>query len=203
MVTFSDGITTIGSAPVLSSGPGQSTATLTTTALPVGVLTITASYSGDSTFNPSSGSILFTVQKQGAGTGILSSAGNVITVGQSVTFTSLVVAASGGLSGPPTGTVTFTVNGTPVATPQLDNTGKATFTTTSLPVGTDTVVASYNGDNNFAGGSSGTLVMTVKALPPQFTKTFGTTSINVGQSTSLSFTISNPNTRTPELAAHL
>jgi hypothetical protein len=193
MVTFSDGITTLGSVPASASGSGQSTATLITTAVPVGNSTITASYSGDSTFNPSSGTVGFTVQKQGAGTGIGSSVGNMTTVGQSVTFTAFVDASSGPLPGPPTGTVTFTVNGTTVATPMLDSGGQATFTTSTLPVGSDTVVATYNGDNNFAGGSSGTIVMTVKALAPQITKTFGATSISIGQSTSLSFTISNPN----------
>jgi uncharacterized repeat protein (TIGR01451 family) len=195
-VTFSDGITTLGSAPAGASGSGQSTATLTTTALPVGSLTITASYSGDSTFNPSTGSTPFTVQKQGAGTAISSSVGNMTTVGQSVTFTATVNAAAGALPGPPTGTVTFTVNGTPVATPTLDNNGQATFTTSSLPVGSDTVVATYNGDNNFAGGSGGSIVVTVNPVPtapPSITKIFGATSINIGQFTTLSFTITNPN----------
>jgi hypothetical protein len=31
-----------------------------------------------------------------------------------------------------------------------------------LPLGTDTIVATYNGDNNFAGGSFATLTQTVK-----------------------------------------
>jgi hypothetical protein len=52
-----------------------------------------------------------------------------------------------------TGSITFLVNGTTVlGTATLDNTGKATFTTTgaaALPVGTDQITARYNGDKNF------------------------------------------------------
>ncbi|HET8920122.1 MAG TPA: Ig-like domain repeat protein [Xanthobacteraceae bacterium] len=196
-VTFSDGISTIGSvAPTPGPGTGQSTATFTTTALPVGNLTITANYSGDSTFNPSSISTPYTVQKQGAGTGISSSVGGQSKLGQPVTFTAFVNAAVAG-TGPPTGTVTFTVNNVAVATVMLSG-GQATFTTSTLPLGSNTVTATYNGDNNFAGGSSGTLTVVVTLIAP--TTTTLTSSQNpsfVGQPVTFTATVSSSSSGTP------
>jgi uncharacterized repeat protein (TIGR01451 family) len=191
-VTFSDGITTIGTATASQIGAtNMSSASITTTTLPVGNLTITASYSGNSTFNPSSGTAPFTVQKQPVGVGLSSSAGSGITVSQLVTLQAFVNPAIPG-TGPPTGTVTFTVNGNAVATQPVSS-GQATFTTT-LPQGSDTLAATYNGDNNFLGGvTSGTTTIQVLADPPSITKAFGTASINIGQVTTLSFSITNPN----------
>ena len=57
----------------------------------------------------------------------------------------------------PTGTVQFVVDGKPFGTPLPLFDGRATSTpTTTLPVGTHTVVASYSGDSIYA-ASSGTL----------------------------------------------
>ena len=50
--------------------------------------------------------------------------------------------------GAPTGTVTFTNNGSLLGTAVLSN-GTASLKTTILPVGSDTIVATYGGDTNF------------------------------------------------------
>src|SRR5262249_48176625 len=62
------------------------------------------------------------------------------------------VAATAPASGTPTGTVTFTdtTSGTTLGTANVDTTGKATFSTTGLGIGTHTITASYAGTGNFA-----------------------------------------------------
>jgi hypothetical protein len=188
-VTFSfvdntTGATGTFGSPTTNPGPGtgQSQAILSTSALPAGNLTITATYSGDSNFSGSSISTPYAVQKQPAGTGISSSTAGQSTFGQSVTFTAIVSPTIPG-SGPPSGTVTFTVNGTPVTTVTLSG-GQASFTTSTLPIGHDNVTATYNGDNNFFGGTSGSVVQIVSAATPTPTMTAVASSQNpstVGQ----------------------
>jgi hypothetical protein len=182
-----------------SSGPGtgQSQAILTSSALPAGNLTIAATYSSDSaSFSGSSISTPYSVQKQGAGTGLSSTVGGQSKLGQPVTFTAFVNAAVAG-TGPPTGTVTFTVNYVAAATVMLSG-GQATFTTSTLPLGSNTVTATYNGDNNFAGGSSGTLTVVVTLIAP--TTTTLTSSQNpsmVGQPVTFTATVSSSSGGTP------
>jgi hypothetical protein len=69
---------------------------------------------------------------------------------RAVTLSAATAAGAAGPNNPVTGSVTFLVNGiTVLGTAALDNTGKATFTTTSanpLPVGTDSITARYEGD---------------------------------------------------------
>ena len=67
--------------------------------------TITASYSGDTNFTTSSGSLLQTVNKASTTTTI-TNVTNPSVFGQSVTFTATVTAAGAGV-GTPTGTVHF------------------------------------------------------------------------------------------------
>jgi hypothetical protein len=78
--------------------------------------------------------------------------------GQSVTLAATVAGTTG--SGTPTGTVTFSEGGTTLGTAALDSTGAASFSTTTLVVGTDTVTASYSGDTTYA-VSSGTVIETI------------------------------------------
>lgn len=77
--------------------------------------------------------------------------------GQPVQFTATVTSTSPGV---PTGTVTFSQGGTVLGSSTLNGT-KATFSTSSLPVGTDAIKASYSGDSIYV-GSSATLNYDVK-----------------------------------------
>ena len=63
-------------------------------------------------------------------------------------------------TGTPTGTITFFVGNTAVATVTLDATGKARLTGSFSVTGKYTIRAVYSGDSNFA-GSSQSLVETV------------------------------------------
>jgi len=84
-------------------------------------------------------------------------------LGAPVTFTATVGTPGGA---PPTGTVSFFVDGasTPAATASVSG-GSAGFTTSSLAAGTHSAVARYGGDANFGPSSSTARSVTVAAAP--------------------------------------
>ncbi len=78
---------------------------------------------------------------------------NPSTLGASVNITATVSTGSSAIV--PTGSVIFTVNGTPIGSPvTLDGTGAATLTTSSLPQGTDSIIGQYSGDANYSSANS-------------------------------------------------
>jgi len=95
------------------------------------------------------------------------------TFGSPVTFTATVVPSGPNTSGTnPTGTVSFYLNGgaTPVAVVALKaSTGTASFTTSGLGVGGNTVTAVYSGDTNFLPSSSSTSAMVSVTCTTTFT----------------------------------
>jgi hypothetical protein len=161
IVTFSVGSLSLGTGTLAVVG-GMDQATITTTLLPGGSDTITATYGGDGTFAGSSGNTPQTVNLAGSTTTV-SAMPQSSTFGMPVTFTAIV---SGGSAGTPGGIVTFSSGGLTLGTAMLMVAGginQATFTTTmALPAGIDTITATYAGDGNFT-GSAGTTVETVTA----------------------------------------
>ena len=191
-VTFLDGGSPIGTG-TLSGG----VATLTTSALTLGSHTITTSYSGDGNFNGSTGSLTGNPQvvtKASSATTVTSTP-NPSKLGQSVTFTATVAAVAPG-TGTPTGSVTFLNGGSPIGSGPLSG-GVATFATSSLPAGNNTITASYPGDGNF-NGSTGSLTGNpqVVVAPPTISKAFVPPNILVGGTTALVFTLTNPSANT-------
>jgi phosphatidylinositol-3-phosphatase len=88
----------------------------------------------------------------------LSSNLNPAAEGQPVTFTATV--SSG--AGTPGGTVSFLEGATTLGTGTLNASGVATFTTSSLAIGTHHLTAAYGGNANFAASQSATLNQTVQ-----------------------------------------
>jgi predicted secreted protein len=177
-VTFKDGAITLGTG-TLSSGK----ATFTTSALSLGTHSITATYNGDATNNPSTSAPLNQVVGPGATTTTLISSANPSPFGQSVTFTATVTGAS------PTGTVTFNDGATTLATVTLNGSGQATFTTSALSFGTHSITATYNGDANNASSTSAPLGQVVGQAP---TSTALQSSVNpsaLGQSVTFTATV--------------
>jgi len=82
----------------------------------------------------------------------LTSSANPAKFGAAVTFTAMVKPESG--TGTPTGTVAFSVDGKAVSSTSLAGSGKAVFTTAALTVGSHLVVATYSGDQDFAGSDA-------------------------------------------------
>jgi Big-like domain-containing protein/VCBS repeat protein len=145
-VTFKSGSTALGAATLGSTA----TATLTTTKLPVGSDSITASYGGDSLNAKSTSSAVIQTVNPAAITMTLTSSPNPSTLGKSVKYTATLT-SNGGL---PNGqTVTFSYNGSTLGTATI-SAGKASFSTTTLPVGSDQVMVNYAGDSNYRAASA-------------------------------------------------
>jgi Bacterial Ig-like domain (group 3)/FG-GAP-like repeat len=187
-LTFYDGTTSLGTG-TLSSGR----ATYSTSALAAGAHSISASYGGDTSFSTSSSTAVAVtinpaVVQVGTSTALTTSASS-ITAGQSVTFTATVTPASG--SAIPTGTVTFADAAGNLGTGTLNTEGVATFATASLPVGPQSITASYGGDTNFtASESTAVAVVVTAAVTPDFSLTLSPTTGTASQSGSAQTTIS-------------
>ena len=105
-----------------------------------------------------------------AGTGIgqpattttVASSADPSILASSVTLTATVTPTSG--SSTPTGTVTFSDGSTVLASQPLAN-GQATFTTSSLTIGSHSITATYSGDSNFTGSASTALTQAVQYEP--------------------------------------
>ncbi|MGB0044420.1 MAG: Ig-like domain repeat protein [Terriglobales bacterium] len=148
--------------------------TCTTSSLAVGTDTVTATYAGDAYTSTSNGSVSGgQVVSLASTTTKVSSSTNPSVAGQSVTFTATVAVVAPGV-GTPTGTVGWSSN-TGCGTTAV-SAGKATCTTSSLPGGTDTVTANYNGDatHGTSNGSVSQVVNAVLTVTPM-SLTFGTT----------------------------
>ena len=167
-VTFTIGGTsyTVNLTP---TGPGVSLAVLQNTFEGKGTPTITASYSANTDFGPSSTSITETVLN--ASTTAIKSSLNPALPGSSVTFTATVKSALTG-NGTPTGSVTFNIDGK-LTTRPLSSLGVATLTLNTLTLGSHNVSVSYNGSSSFS-SSSAALTQTVS----NYTRTTLTTSHN-------------------------
>ncbi len=134
-VTFSDSGRALGTE-TLANGNAK----FSTSSLDAGIHAITASYSGDETFLPSTSSELKQAIKADTRTRLTSSK-NPSRHRHPVTFTAAVSANSGDT---PTGTVTFRDFSTIVGTAQLSG-GQATFTTSRLRRGPHLIRATYGG----------------------------------------------------------
>jgi hypothetical protein len=78
-----------------------------------------------------------------------------------VTLTA-TVADTSGLGGVPTGTVNFEVGSVTMGSATLNPSGVASLVVPALPVGTDDVVAAYQGDAAFIASTSGPVVVVVQ-----------------------------------------
>jgi hypothetical protein len=155
-VTFKDGSTTLGSAPLNSSG----VAMYTTPSLTDAAHSMTAVYGGDAAFAGSTSSALSQNVNQAGTTTALGSSLNPSTYGTSVTFTATVTAVAPG-AGTPTGTVTFKDGNTTIGSSAINGSGTATFSTSSLATASHSITAVYSGDTNFTTSTSTVLTQTV------------------------------------------
>ena len=139
----------------------------------VGTHNIEAEYQGDSSFLPSHATpVSFTITQAPTAT-TLTATPATGAQGTSVTITATVNTQAQGDADLPTRKVTFFAGsmklGSVKVTGGVDpNTGfanaTASVTTTNLPVGADTITATYEGDKNYI-GSSGTVTVTITAAP--------------------------------------
>ena len=184
-----------------SSGVATCTATFATS----GTENLTAVYSGDANYNTST-STVFAETVNPATTTSVASTPNPSVVGQFVTYTATVSVVPPG-TGTPTGTVTFTDNGTTVCSPNValtagsvPNTAVAPCNVAEPTAGTHTIVATYSGSPSF-GGSSGSLTpsQTVNKAATSTTVSPSTNSPVVGQEDvyTANVTVNTPGAGTP------
>ena len=153
-VMFYDGSTKIDTA-TLSNG----SASYSTSALAVGRHSITVQYSGDTNLTGSTSATLTQVVKQDGSETVVTSSLNPSAYGQGVTFTATVTAAAPG-SGTPTGQVTFYDGTAKIDTATLSN-GTASYTTSAIAAGGNSITVQYQGDGNFTASTSAKLTQTV------------------------------------------
>jgi len=190
-VSFLDGANSLGTVP-LTSG----TAAFTTSSLSSGSHNVTATYSGDSNFSPStSAAVPVTVSapaKVNTSTALSLSA-TQITAGSSVTLTAKVAAASG--TGTPSGSISFLDGQTSVGSATL-SVGSAQMSTSTLSTGTHSISAVYSGDSNFNASTSSVGTITVTAVPAaDYSLSLSTSAVSItaGGSGTIALTVTPEN----------
>ncbi len=132
---------------------------VSTARLPTGTDSVSASYSGDSNFQPHTVTVKQTVDVAGS-TAQLASSANPSAEGGSVTFTAMVSSAT---TGTPTGTLIFLDGTIEIGTAMLNSNGVGTLSISTLSIGTHSITAAYSGDTNFAATTSPALNQVVQA----------------------------------------
>lgn len=180
-VTFYD-----NGAPIGSSAISGNAVLLTISSLATGAHAITANYAGDSNLAASTSAAFAQTVSPAAVSPTIALSAYSTTYGQSITMTSNVRPAYGGT---PTGTVTFWLNSTTaLATGAVVN-GTAQATTTAVPAGSRSIYATYNGDANFAVGSSLPTQLTVSQATTTTVEAADINPANYGQTVTLSSTV--------------
>ena len=124
----------------------------------------------------------------------LTSSPNPSTYGQAVTFTAAVTSKIGA---PPDGeTVSFMKGKTVLGTGTLSG-GSASFTTSTLKVGTNAIKAVYGGDSNFAGSTSKTVSQVVSKATTTTTLASSQNPSNSGQSVTFTASVAPQFSGTP------
>jgi hypothetical protein len=178
-VTFMNGSTVLG-APGLQSGQ----ASVTVGNLAVGTNALSAVYSGDSNYQPHTVTLSQVVTAANSTT-TLNSSGSPSIPGQSVAFTATVTSGVG----QPTGTVTFLDGSTVLGTGSISGT-QATFSTSSLAVGTHSLTAKYAGNSDFASSTSSILPQVIGQASTTVALSSNPSAANLNQSVTFTATVS-------------
>jgi hypothetical protein len=186
IVTFTNGSAFLGTAP-LNGGA----ASLTTSSLPVGSLTITATYNGDPNFTGSASPGLRQTVDSGVTAITLSSSLNPSIYGQKVTWTATVT-TSGSVA--PTGRVFFNWSVFSLGSATLNASGVATLTRSLLNADSYPLTAMYVGDPNNAGSTSPILNQVITQATSTATLTSSPNPSTKGQSVTFTAKITSPTT---------
>ncbi len=189
-VDFFDGGVLIGSGALNASGA----ATLAVSGLTIGTHQITASYAGDSRYLTSGSTEYPQVVSKVVTTSTVTSSTNPANPGATVTFTATVAVTTG--LPKPTGSVTFLNGSTILATVALDADGKATFASSTLPIGTNSITVSYPGNVDYAASTSSVLSQVINKVATTTVLTSAPNPSNLGQSVIFTATV------TPNLSGY-
>ena len=158
-VNFYDGSTLIASGVALSGA----TATYSTSALGTGTHSLSAVYSGDTSYVTSTGALSHTVGKADTSVTLTASPASPQTYGTNITLTATVSSSASGF----TGTVDFYDGSTLMASGVALSGATAAYSTSALGTGTHSLSAVYSGDTNFNdsnGGSGFTISRAVTSV---------------------------------------
>lgn len=148
-------------APRPVVGGTATSAALNSSLLGLGNHTVQAVYNGDASFATSASpteTFRVRVPLLASSTSLSVSPSSTV-YGQPVTLSAQVSTTSG--SGTPTGEVTFSQGGTVYGSAPVDGSGAASVVVANIPVGTHAILATYSGDDEYAGSASapGSLVV--------------------------------------------
>lgn len=162
-VDFVLGGSTIGSATL--DGNGQ--AVWTTSTLPVALHSISASYRGAGVHHASVTASSYSVEVGQAGSSVqLTSSVTSAVYGSQVTLAATVAPVAPGGGTPAGGMVTFYDGTIPLGTRTVAAGGTATLATDALAIGNHTIMALYDGDENYLPGTAATaLLLAVTPVP--------------------------------------
>jgi Pro-kumamolisin, activation domain/Bacterial Ig-like domain (group 3) len=164
----------------------------------VGLHSLTAFFGGDSSFNSStSAPVTFTVTQANSTTSVTANPTSAATgtpIGLTANIVSPAFAGAQNIGSYPSGTVTFwsgnsQIGSAPVFANGPISTGIAaiaSFSTSSLPSGSNVITAQYSGDTNYLGSSSSTVTVNISA---DFSFASANNSIAVTQGGSVSNTL--------------
>jgi hypothetical protein len=207
-ITFMDGSTQLGNPATVNGAAGQNGSAPTfffiasQTLATGGTHMLSANYSGDTNYAPSSFSLgnVFVLWQTTAT--VIPSATN-INYGQSVTLTASVTTA--GKSPAMTGTFNFfgsftAIPGPVTPTRSTDANGNQTLTATitTTPQDSESVQVTYSGDTNFASSSAASAFITVNI--PDFSLPDTTITVTAGQSQTVTVNVT-PLSSTPSTVA--
>jgi hypothetical protein len=168
--------------------------------LPGGADSVTATYSGDSSFNTSTVTAPITITQ--AYTQVVLPGVSGAVTGQSATIGTNVYPYNT-LGAPPSGTVTFYANGVPLSGTVAYSSGKnplptlaATLTYTFTASGNYGITASYSGDTNYSPASSSAQNITVLYPTPNVVATPLQQTVNYGGTASITALIDTANKST-------
>ena len=189
-ITFQDGSATLGTAVTLDA---TGKATYTSTTLTPETHSLTAVYSGDTTYPTGDAAQSLVVTGLTASVKVTPASAS-ITTAKSLSVT-VAVTGSGAT---PTGTITLTSGGYTSSAATLSG-GSATVVipANSLSAGTDTLSASYSGDANY-GPATGSATETVTIpLTPSITVTPASNTVNTAASLSVTVKVAGSSGTTP------
>ncbi len=148
-IQFMDGSTMLGTVTISGGAAAMSLSTLS-----VGTHSLTAIYSGDANNSASTSLAIVETVQQAPTTTVLTSSTDRAPQGQNVAFTATVTPASA------SGTVNLMQGTSILATSTLAN-GVATFSISTLPVGSNSIYARYAGNASYLPSSSATVTQVI------------------------------------------
>ncbi|MBB5058195.1 hypothetical protein HDF16_002909 [Granulicella aggregans] len=183
-VNFLDGTAVLGTVTVSAAG----NASFSTSSLALGSHTVTAVYGGSGNFDTSTSNTVMQVVTPVGTSVALSVTPNPANFGQTVTLTASVLTGVSGVAAA-SGNVVFADQGGVLGSTAIVA-GTATFTTSSLSIGTHSITASYVGGAEYAGAVSAAVAEVIQSYDFSVSVTPNTVTIPSGDYAVMSVSVS-------------